>query len=101
LLGSLLAASCLRVSAQQTTATPPGDSSFTFTSKVNVVLVPVQVRDAQGRAVGNLKKANFQVFDRGKLQVISRFTVEQRAPLESTSIATASPRRQFPSHRPA
>ncbi len=35
------------------------------------------VRDSQGHAVGNLHKEDFQVFDKGKPQVISQFEVEQ------------------------
>jgi VWFA-related protein len=35
------------------------------------------IRDAQGRAVGNLNKEDFQLFDNRKPQVISQFTVEQ------------------------
>src|ERR1700732_3905004 len=35
----------------------------TFKTKVNVVLVPVVVRDAAGRPVGNLTQEDFQIFD--------------------------------------
>jgi VWFA-related protein len=35
------------------------------------------VRDSQGRAVGNLRQEDFQVFDKGKPQVITQFEVER------------------------
>ena len=43
----------------------------TFKTETNLVLVPVVVRDANGNAVGNLRKEDFQVFDKGKPQVIT------------------------------
>ena len=52
----------------QTKEAPERAGIFTIESKVDVALVPVLVRDAQGRAVGNLKKEDFQVFDNGKPQ---------------------------------
>jgi VWFA-related protein len=52
-------------------------TAATFKSRVNLVIVPVVVRDAQGRAVGNLRKEDFQLFDKGKMQVISKFSVEK------------------------
>lgn len=55
------------------------DTPATFRTKVNLVLVPVVVRDKQGRAVGDLKKEDFQLFDKGKPQTISSFTVETLA----------------------
>jgi VWFA-related protein len=53
---------------------PPVVRSF-----VNEVLVPVVVRDAQGHAVGNLTKDDFQVFDNGKPQTITGFTIIKRS----------------------
>ncbi len=48
-----------------------------FKSGVNMVPVPVVVRDGKGRAVGNLGIEDFQLFDNGKPQMISKFTVEK------------------------
>ena len=75
--------------AQGTTGPPPTaasqnapematrDEPTAFQAKVNLVMVPVVVRNAQGHAVGNLPKESFQLFDKGKSQEISRFTVEK------------------------
>jgi VWFA-related protein len=49
----------------------------TFSSKVNLVSVPVVVRDAQGRSIGNLKQEDFQLFDKGKPQSITAFSIEK------------------------
>lgn len=62
------------------------ETPVTFSSRVNLVSVPVVVRDRKGRAVGNLKKEDFQLFDKGKLQVITKFSVE-----ESETGAVVSP----------
>src|SRR5260370_16543224 len=43
-----------------------------FKSRVNLVMVPVGLRDKQGRAVGNLKPEHFHLFDHGKPQAIPR-----------------------------
>jgi VWFA-related protein len=53
------------------------ETPTTFSTRVNLVVVPVVVRDHKGHAVGNLTKEDFQLFDKGKLQTISRFTVEK------------------------
>jgi VWFA-related protein len=53
------------------------DTSTTFKVRVNLVEVRVVVRDSQGHAVGNLKQDDFQLFDNGKPQVITRFFVEK------------------------
>jgi VWFA-related protein len=53
------------------------DAPATFSTKVNLVMVPVVVRNAQGKAIGTLQKEDFQLFDKGKPQVISRFSVEK------------------------
>jgi VWFA-related protein len=63
--------------AAQTAEIASHEGAATFSSKVNLVTVSVVVRDNKGNAVGNLKKEDFQLFDKGKLQVISKFTVEK------------------------
>jgi VWFA-related protein len=77
---------------QQTTAeVTQRDAPFTFSTGVNLVLVPVVVRDREGHAIGTLKKEDFQLFDKGKLQEISKFSIEKaEAPpsLSDTSIQT-------------
>jgi VWFA-related protein len=53
------------------------DTSATFKSHVNLVLVPVVARDIRGNAVGNLTKENFVLYDKGKPQEITRFALEK------------------------
>jgi VWFA-related protein len=53
------------------------DEATTFKVNVRLVLVRVVVRDAQGHAVGNLRKEEFQLFDNRKSQIITQFSVEQ------------------------
>src|SRR5271169_4338430 len=55
------------------------DSPATFKVRVNLVLVRVVVRDANGKAVANLKKEDFQLADERKLQIISSFSMESPA----------------------
>src|SRR6185436_18046831 len=52
------------------------EPDVSFKTRVNLVSVPAVVRDKKGLAVGNLEKADFQLFDKGKPQVISRFSME-------------------------
>jgi VWFA-related protein len=47
-------------------------------ASVNEVLVPVVVRDAHGQSIGALTKSDFRVFDNGKPQTVTGFTVSHR-----------------------
>lgn len=81
--------------AQQAPANPNApemntreESAASFRTHVNLVMVPVVARDVSGKAIGSLTKENFQLFDKGKLQEITRFSVEKigaKAPLEANA----------------
>lgn len=55
------------------------DEPATFKTRVNLVVVPVVVRNRKGDSIGNLTKEDFALFDKGKAQEITRFTVEKTA----------------------
>jgi VWFA-related protein len=63
----------LAAAQEKTPATVP-----TFESKVNLVLVPVVVRDRNGHAIGNLTRDDFRLLDSGKPQTISTFSAIRR-----------------------
>jgi VWFA-related protein len=56
------------------------EPTFKLQSERNMVTVRVVVRDKKGETVDNLRKENFQLFDRGKKQTIVQFSVEKQAP---------------------
>jgi len=72
----VLIAVCAASFLLQAQAPPPADS-VTFQSKVNLVPVPVVVRDKTSHTVGNLTQDDFELFDNGKRQAISRFSIEK------------------------
>jgi VWFA-related protein len=78
----ILFAAFAAVVLAQTPPQPPTeltarDEPATFKSKVSLVLVPVVVRDRNRKTVGSLRQEDFQLFDKGKLQIISKFSVEK------------------------
>ncbi len=79
-LALLLAGVCGAAWAQQSTAetaeTVTKDEPATFKARVNLVMVPVVVRDKRGQAIGNLTREDFELLDRGKPQIITRFSME-------------------------
>ena len=81
----ILILACLQTAASQDAPAAPSPGAVS-TLKVDVKLVPVRVvvRDSQGRAVGNLAKDDFQLFDQGKLQVITQFSIEQSGAQRAT-----------------
>jgi VWFA-related protein len=56
------------------------EAPATFSSRINLVTVPVVVRDRNGHPVGGLKQEDFQLFDKGKTQAITKFSIETSAP---------------------
>jgi VWFA-related protein len=56
------------------------ESPTTFQVNVRLVEVHVVIRDAHGNAIGTLRKEDFRVFDEGKPQAITKFSLEKLAP---------------------
>jgi VWFA-related protein len=67
--------------------------------QTNMVEVGVVLRDSHGKTVGGLTQSDFQVFDNGKLQKTTFFSVET-AP-QSLTIASAPPPADNPALPPA
>ncbi|MGA3205388.1 MAG: VWA domain-containing protein [Bryobacteraceae bacterium] len=87
--GWLICSAILAFSQDTSPEIASHDAPATFNTKVNLVSVPVVVRDGKGHSIGTLKKEDFQLFDKGKPQIISKFTIETAegrvAPLEVTA----------------
>src|SRR5579862_5398963 len=93
-LAVLLGAFCCdKAFAQSQPEVASHEEPITFSSRGNLISVPVVVRDKEGRAVGTLQKEDFQVLDKGKLQVITKFSVEKSEPVVElpTEAASAPP----------
>src|SRR5215469_9946986 len=90
LKGLLFFALCAVPCCGQTAEVSSTDEAVTFQSKVNLVVVPVVVRDQHGKPVGNLKQEDFQILDRGKPQVISKFSIEKAGGTEIARISTTA-----------
>ena len=92
-LHRFLVGSCLALIVSTLAAAQQGGQSEEAPPKIEVnvirVLVPVVVRDRQGRVVDDLKKEDFQVFDDGKAYPVSRFTIEKRPAMEGNAESSA------------
>lgn len=65
---------CLGQNTPEVSSTP---AVAVFQSSTSLVQVPVVVRDSKDNAVGNLRAEDFQLFDNGKPQTISKFAIEK------------------------
>ncbi|MBN9617208.1 MAG: VWA domain-containing protein [Acidobacteriales bacterium] len=79
--------SCASAAAQQ--AAEPQSTPYKIEVTVSKVLVPVVVRDKQGRTVGDLKREDFQVFDNGRPRPLSAFMAEERMGTESRPVSSS------------
>ena len=63
----------------EASVTPSAPAEGLTTLRVSVKLVPVSVvlRDSKGNAIGSLGKEQFQLFDNGKPQAITSFSMEK------------------------
>jgi VWFA-related protein len=95
--GFLLSSICV---AQNVNQTPSGETSpasqsaeqFRLRVESNLVVVRVVVRDAHGHPVENLSQGRFRLFDNGKEQKISEFSVEvppHVVPISSLPVASS------------
>src|ERR1039458_317012 len=87
--------------AKSTAEMATHDEPAIFKARVNLVMVPVVVRDRQGKAVGNLKQDDFQLFDKGKPQYIARFSMERAAGRLIKAGGPATGRDQASGEKPA
>lgn len=76
---------------------------FTVKAQRNEVLVRVVVRDASGKAISNLTKDDFRLYDSGKPQAVTSFSTEGGgAPMAGGTAAagSAAPKAQAPVPEP-
>lgn len=66
------------------------DNPVPLESRVNLVPVRVVVRDADGNVIANLHREDFQLFEDGKPQIVSNFTVETLAALSGGAAGTSA-----------
>jgi VWFA-related protein len=71
--------------------TPPAQSGVTLRTTTTLLQLSVAAHDSKGRAVTDLKKEDFEVFDNGKPQDIAVFTADTAAPAPRSAPLNAFP----------
>lgn len=85
-LAALLAQSPAPSSQKSATQIDPGDAGVLIRSTTRLIQVNVVVHDRKGQPVKDLKKEDFKIFDNGKPQTISVFSMDS-----STVLPQAKP----------
>jgi VWFA-related protein len=81
--------SAVKVKTENGSEISQTDSGATFKVRVNLVQVRVIVRESSGKAVGNLTRQDFLLYDQGKLQTITNFSVETPESRQQRAAAAA------------
>ena len=89
-LNIALGTSCLFLASPiRSVARQAQDEVPTIQLNVNKILIPVVVRDKNGRVVDDLKLGDFQVFDNDKPHPISGIAIEKHEPPQSNAPGTS------------
>jgi VWFA-related protein len=80
----LLASSSVLAQEPVELTTQENPTTFKMEVQRNLVIVRAVVRDQKGNAVGSLRQEDFRLFDNGKPQTITHFSVETSAPKPAT-----------------
>jgi VWFA-related protein len=85
-----------KAKADNGTEITQSESAATFKVRVNLVQVRVIVRESSGKAVGNLTRQDFLLYDQGKLQTITNFSVETPESRQQRAAAAAQTQGDLP-----
>ena len=66
-----------QTSSSQEISSKDVQPTFKLQAERNLVMVRVVVRDGKGATIDNLRKEDFQLFDKGKAQTILNFSIQK------------------------